>query len=278
MEPFTRLQSVRSLMEIITVPVAESAVWAAFAVFVYFALGIFRVPGQSLLHMCVGYAVGVPLGFPVCLAAYTASCCSLFWLATEYAKGDSVEVYFEHAARLDVFALKISQQKYQIFVDKDGQKYDSVQLKKIADKKYQDKVERAKPEPENWDDWSGWDQNRFMYLLWARVFPFSPHWLLNLASGLLNNKGVIFSEFFVSTVLGSIPNLMFVVTVGALQNQHSMTEMIAWPWVKWPLMCCCMMVPGLISKSGFLEKYTKQKEIGWGPKDARILEESRNSR
>ena len=76
-------------------------------------------------------------------------------------------------------------------------------LAAIADKKYQDKVERAKPEPENWDDWSGWDQNRFMYLLWARVFPFSPHWLLNLASGLLNNKGVIFSEFFVSTVLGT---------------------------------------------------------------------------
>ena len=102
-----------------------------------------------------------------------------------------------------MFEHQVSQQKYQIFVDKDGQKYDSVQLKKIADKKYQDKVERAKPEPENWDDWSGWDQNRFMYLLWARVFPFSPHWLLNLASGLLNNKGVIFSEFFVSTVLGT---------------------------------------------------------------------------
>ena len=76
-------------MEIITIPVVESAVWAAFAVFVYFALGIFRVPGQSLLHMCVGYAVGVPVGFPVCLAVSLATY-TVFAVYNEICRGAGV--------------------------------------------------------------------------------------------------------------------------------------------------------------------------------------------
>ena len=164
-----------------------------------------------------------------------------------------------------------------------------------ADDAYQKKVAQVKPEPENWNEWSAWNWPRFLYLTWARVFPLSRHWLLNLASGLLNQKGVTFSEFLVSTALGalaaivmfffgshhlytgSIPSIFLAVKVGALQHHYSVTELMTWPWVKWPLIGCCMIVPGLINKSGFLEKYTKQKEIGWDSEDARILREHRSS-
>lgn len=46
------------------------------------------------------------------MKAYTATSCALFMLAKEYAQGNSVEVYFEHAARLDVFALKVQPTHY----------------------------------------------------------------------------------------------------------------------------------------------------------------------
>jgi uncharacterized membrane protein YdjX (TVP38/TMEM64 family) len=72
-----------------------------------------------------------------------------------------------------------------------------------VDKGYLSRIRKAAPEPEHWEEWSAWDNERFMYMIWARVFPLSTHWLLNLASGLLQNKGITFPEFIASTILGS---------------------------------------------------------------------------
>ena len=80
MEPLTRLQDVKSLLELLTAPALDSAVWMTVAVLVYAALGVFRVPGQTLVHMCVGFAAGVPLGFPICVLVRAVSLRCVFAL------------------------------------------------------------------------------------------------------------------------------------------------------------------------------------------------------
>jgi uncharacterized membrane protein YdjX (TVP38/TMEM64 family) len=45
---------------------------------------------------------------------------------------------------------------------------------------------------------------RFQYLLWWRVFPFTPHWYMNLAGGLLGKKNICpVREFLVAAFIGA---------------------------------------------------------------------------
>jgi hypothetical protein len=57
------------------------------------------------------------------------------------------------------------------------------------------------------------------------------------------------------------------VSLGQTQRDHSLTQVIMWPWMKWILIVGAMSVPGILSYSGVLEKYAKKKEFGWGPED-----------
>lgn len=67
-EPMTRVQSIRDLLDVLTGPCLDSYVWTGVAALVYIALGLLRIPGQTLAHVCVGYVLGVTWGFPACLA------------------------------------------------------------------------------------------------------------------------------------------------------------------------------------------------------------------
>ena len=73
-----------------------------------------------------------------------------------------------------------------------------------ADKNYDTKVTKVRPQKDDWDEWSQWCTPRFMHMLYMRVFPFSEHWLMNMGSGLVKDKGVTFTEFFLSTLLGEM--------------------------------------------------------------------------
>ena len=66
---------------------------------------------------------------------------------------------------------------------------------------------------------------------------------------------------------GSIPRIFFAVKIGALQKYFHLSEIITWPWVKWPLLASCLLLPACINQSGILHKFASQREIGWGPHD-----------
>ena len=80
--------------------------------------------------------------------------------------------------------------------------------------------EKVKAEADNWDEWASWNTSRFMYLLWMRVFPFSEHWVMNMGGGLVDGMGTIFSEFFLATLLGNIPYIMFITKFGELLKHY----------------------------------------------------------
>lgn len=124
-------------------------------------------------------------------------------------------------------------------------------------------IEKVKAEPDNWDEWTSWNHTRFMYMVWMRVFPFSEHWLLNMGGGLTYGMVTIFSEFFLATLLGNIPYIMFITKFGELMKHYWIQEMLQWPWVQWPLICLLALLPPIINSSGVLENAMGEGEYGW---------------
>lgn len=102
-----------------------------------------------------------------------------------------------------------------------------------------------------------------MHLLWSRVFPLSEHWVMNMGGGLVNGKGMIFSEFFLAVVIGSIPYLVVITKFGELMKFYFIEEMLTWTYVKWPLLCFLGVLPPIINYSGCLQQAMGQGEYGW---------------
>ena len=260
-------------------------IWYGAFGLMYFAMGVLRAPGQTLCHLLVAFKLGAKLAFPCILAAYTGTSLCLFYLGSLYAQGGSVDAWEYYAHKIDVFLLKISQAKFGIYVDTHGQRYDKERQKEMAaDKNYDTKVTKVRPQKDDWDEWSQWCTPRFMHMLYMRVFPFSEHWLMNMGSGLVKDKGVTFTEFFLSTFLGemkcaaqccapgltprrsgNIPYCLFVAKLGELMKTYYLQEMLAWPNVKWPIVVTLMVLPPAINHSGCLQKLqlNQGREYGW---------------
>ena len=73
----------------------------------------------------------------------------------------------------------------------------------MTDKAYQKAIADAQPAEEDWSDWQTWNMDRFMFLLWWRVFPLTSHSYMNLVGGLLGMRGIVpMGEFLLATFIG----------------------------------------------------------------------------
>ncbi|KAI8067079.1 snare associated Golgi protein-domain-containing protein [Gongronella butleri] len=88
----------------------------------------------------------------------------------------------------------------------------------------------------------------FWWLLFARLFPFSPYWLINLGAPFLN---VPLSPFFWSTFLGVLPYNVACTQAGQVLGQLTSTGDLLTPWliVKLCLVSLVSLIPVVWGKA-----------------------------
>ena len=79
LEPITQVKSPRQVLQFFDDCATGSYWWLAGLVWVYMLMGVLRIPGQMLMHILAGFALGFTYGFPVALLANTASSCALYY-------------------------------------------------------------------------------------------------------------------------------------------------------------------------------------------------------
>lgn len=130
-----------------------------------FSKQTFSIPGSALLNVLAGKLFGFVLGFPlICLLTTVgASCC--YWMSS----------LLGNATLRRVFSNKINALEAKVLATRNTRCFKTLKIQSHHD-------------------------NLFFYLLFLRLVPFTPNWLINIASPILN----IPFKFFVFSVLFGI--------------------------------------------------------------------------
>ena len=67
LEPLTQIQSMRAFLDLVCSLATGGYTGLLGAFAVYFCLGMLRIPGQSVFHMCAGYVIGAVWAVPLCI-------------------------------------------------------------------------------------------------------------------------------------------------------------------------------------------------------------------
>jgi len=233
-------------------------------VLLYVALGIVRCPGQSVLNIFAGYMAGVAIGVPACLSISTATCIFSYVMARSHAQqGNAGLLHMYYSRSLDVLCHNIASNKYR------------KEIKTIKSKKSDDIDDDKKKENEE-DEFKAWSTERFFYMTFARIFPFSHCGFLNIGSGILHYL-IPLNEFIGSTVLGNLPYVYALVKYGSIMKTVDVFAPIYRnDYFKIFVVVCIAMLPMAVNRSGILESdWIPRDEFGAELHKQRILEKRR---
>lgn len=136
LEPIMQVKSPRQVLQFFEDSATNSSLWLAGLVFVYAAMGVFRIPGQMLMHILAGFSLGFAVAFPTALVANTVTSCALYHLGTLYSRGGATEAWQYYAQKIDVFVMKVAQANFNLYVDTNGAKFDKKKQAEIAASEY----------------------------------------------------------------------------------------------------------------------------------------------
>eukprot|EP01043_Picozoa_sp_COSAG02_P051920 COSAG02_NODE_5525_length_4258_cov_9.409915_4_plen_198_part_00 len=131
LEPITQVKSIRQVLQFVEDCAVDSYVCIGTLVLLYVAMGVFRIPGQMVMHIFAGFSLGFTVGFPTALVANTITSCMLYHLGTLYTRGGSTEAWQYYAMKIDVFVMKVAQANFNCYVDANGQYYDKAKQAEI---------------------------------------------------------------------------------------------------------------------------------------------------